>query len=432
MSTLVDFKILDTKYKQVAVIDKYESIIWTDRYNSAGDFEIFLPVETGLLKSCLKNYYVWNSISEHTMIIEEIEIDSSVEKGNKLAVRGRSLESILERRIVWDKVIFQDTPIQTAIQRLLNESIIHPSISDRKIDNFIYVPTEDERITEITISGEYEGTDLLEVITNICNENDVGFKIYFDENWNFNFTLYTGYDRTYDQSLNPYVIFSPKFENLVSSEYFDSYQNLKTVTLVVGEQYSSEEGSPYEGWEQADIPHKTVTVGGGRGIHRRELYTQASDITSQTDEEDEEGKPIHMPDWQYFELLRQRGNEELATYRVTEKFQGELEAVNTFQYGKDFYIGDIVQIQNEYEIQGIVRVMEVIQSHDTSGYSLYPTFESRNDYGVSDYEQFENLPSINGVELIENVTMEDLGKINITNDELTELIDTQYNNVFNT
>lgn len=424
----MDFKILDTKFKQVAILDKYESIIWTDRYNSTGDFEIYLPVETGLLKSCLKNYYFWSPNSDRTMIIEEIEITTDSEEGNKLAVRGRSLECILERRIIWNKIIFTDTPFQTAIQRLLNECIISPSDADRKIDNFIYQATEDVNITSLTVTGEYEGDSLLDVITNMCNEKDVGFKLVLDSNFNFVFSLYNGYDRTYDQGVNPYVIFSPKFENLVSSEYYDSYTNLKTITLVVGEQYAKE--GKYEDWEQEDIPHKTVTVGSGKGIHRRELYTQASDITSQLDEEDAEGQPVHMPDSQYFELLRERGNEELASYRQTEKFDGEVEAVNNFKYGEDYYIGDIVQIQNEYGVEGIVRVIELIQSHDTSGLSIYPTFETRNDYGVSDYDQFDNWPSINGVTLQGNVTIEDLGKINATTAELTQVIDAAYDKAF--
>ncbi len=51
----------------------------------------------------------------------------------------------------------------------------------------------------------------------------------------FVFELYAGFDRSYDQTENPYVIFSPKFENIINSNYIESKASLKTVTLVGGE-----------------------------------------------------------------------------------------------------------------------------------------------------------------------------------------------------
>ena len=36
--------IMDKDFKSVAVIDDYESFIWTDRYTGYGDFELYAPV----------------------------------------------------------------------------------------------------------------------------------------------------------------------------------------------------------------------------------------------------------------------------------------------------------------------------------------------------------------------------------------------------
>ena len=36
--------ILDKSYATTAVLDKFESFIWTDRFRGYGDFEIYMPV----------------------------------------------------------------------------------------------------------------------------------------------------------------------------------------------------------------------------------------------------------------------------------------------------------------------------------------------------------------------------------------------------
>lgn len=101
----MELLVLNTDFESIAVIDTYESMIWTDRYNSYGDFEIYFAMDTNLL-SCLKeDYYLWLKDSEHCMIIEDIKINADIEEGNHLVVTGRSLESILERRIIWGQRI---------------------------------------------------------------------------------------------------------------------------------------------------------------------------------------------------------------------------------------------------------------------------------------------------------------------------------------
>ena len=93
--------VLNADFESIAVIDTYESMIWTDRYNAYGDFEIYFAMDENLLEYIKEDYYLWLKDSEHSMIIEDIKIDADTEEGNRLIVTGRSLESILERRIIW-------------------------------------------------------------------------------------------------------------------------------------------------------------------------------------------------------------------------------------------------------------------------------------------------------------------------------------------
>ena len=97
----MELTLLNTSLDAIAILDDYESVIWTDRYWECGDFEIYTPVTTDILSVLKQDYYLRHRESEHVMIIEKLLIKTDVETGNHITVTGRSLESILMRRIVW-------------------------------------------------------------------------------------------------------------------------------------------------------------------------------------------------------------------------------------------------------------------------------------------------------------------------------------------
>lgn len=351
--------VLNAVFESIAVIDTYESMIWTDRYNAYGDFEIYFAMDESLLEYIKEDYYLWLKDSEHSMIIEDIKIDADTEEGNRLIVTGRSLESILERRIIWGQRIFSGN-LQNAIQTMLNENIISPSVADRKIANFIFVPSTDSKITSLTIDNQYTGDDLYTVIKGLCEENNIGFKIVLTDDNQFAFSLYAGADRSYDQTENPYVVFSPNFENIINSNYFSSKAGYRNVTLVAGEG----EGAS----------RKTTVVGSASGLDRRELFTDARDISSDT----EDGT---LSDAEYIAQLRTKGLKNLADHMITTAFEGEVEVTRLFKYGEDFFIGDIVQIANEYGNENSAYISELIISNSDEGLSIYPTFKTISKEG---------------------------------------------------
>ena len=351
--------VLNADFESIAVIDTYESMIWTDRYNAYGDFEIYFAMDENLLEYIKEDYYLWLKDSEHSMIIEDIKIDADTEEGNRLIVTGRSLESILERRIIWGQRIFSGN-LQNAIQTMLNENIISPSVADRKITNFIFVPSTDSKITSLTIDNQYTGDDLYTVIKGLCEENNIGFKIVLTDDNQFAFSLYAGADRSYDQTENPYVVFSPNFENIINSNYFSSKAGYRNVTLVAGEG----EGAS----------RKTTVVGSASGLDRRELFTDARDISSDT----EDGT---LSDAEYIAQLRTKGLKNLADHMITTAFEGEVEVTRLFKYGEDFFIGDIVQIANEYGNENSAYISELIISNSDEGLSIYPTFKTISKEG---------------------------------------------------
>ena len=349
----MDIHILDQNFRTITIIDTFESFLWIDRYNGFGDFEIYTFVSADILRDTQQNFYVWSNQSEHLMMIDERVINSDVESGNTLTIRGRSLEWLLDRRIIWAQTNLSGN-FQNGIQRLLNENIISPSIPDRKIDNFIFQPSTNPRITSMTIDKQFTGTNLYEAIRDLCAEKELGFKVVLNDNNQFVFSLYMGTDRSYSQLVNPHVVFSPGFDNIINSNYFETTQALKNVALIAGE------------GEGAN--RRTTMVGSTSGLARRELFVDARDISSDT-------QAGILTDPQYIALLVSRGNERLAGYQFIQSFEGDVEATQMFVYGTDFFIGDVVQIVNEFNLEASARIVEIIFSNNNAGNNVVPTFK---------------------------------------------------------
>jgi hypothetical protein len=350
----MDIFVLNQKFEIIDIIDSYESLIWTDRYFEYGDFELYIPMQPHLLMSLRKDNYLYIRESEHMMIIEDFEITTDAEIGSRLAVTGRSLESILDRRIIWGQKTYSGT-VHDVIKNMITDAIISPEIDSRKIDNFIFQDSSDESVNGDSIDVQFTGDNLYESVSMLCQVVGAGFRITLDPNDNFVFSLYSGQDRSYAQDTNPYVVFSPSFENIVDSRYIETNSNHRNVTLVAGQGEGSD--------------RKTITVGDATGLLRRELFTDARDITTQT----QDGT---LTDEQYDAQLTERGTEKLHEYIISTAFEGKAEATRMFRYGEDFFMGDIVQIANEFGMESRAYITEIIRSQSERGLEIYPTFET--------------------------------------------------------
>lgn len=369
----MELMVLNTEFETVGIIDTFMSCIWTDRYNESGDFEICLPMNISLLDVLKEDYYLITEESEHVMIIEDLDVTTDVEEGKRLIVTGRSLEQILDRRIVLNKTSFvaeydadnnEILPnLQNGIKTILNENIISPAIAARRISNFIFEESTDEKITSLTFEAQYWGDNVYDVIYSLCLENEIGFKITLNDSNQFVFKLYAGVDRSYNQFENPYIVFSQDNDNLLNTSYYRSRSSFKNVAVVLGEEIKDSVVDP-----DGDKERKSVTVGNELGLARREIFEDANDITSKIDEK------TTLTDEQYRALLKRRGIDALIENLEVEAFEGEVEATLMYKYGEDFFIGDIVQIIDEYGHEGQAYISELIISQDTDSIAMYPTF----------------------------------------------------------
>lgn len=346
------YYILNTDFIPLAVFENYISFLWTDRFAESGDFEIETVPEASLLSICKHGHYIVNTETEHEMIIEGLKITTDVEDGPRLYITGSSLESILKRRIVWSKTVLTGN-LQNGIKKLLDENIISPTDTSRKISNFVFQASTDSDITKLELARECDKENLYDLIADICQTKKIGFKIIRNANNQFIFSLYAGKDHSYSQETLPVVSFSPKFDNLETSEYNNSMEDFVNTVYVTGGENDSE----------------SLVLGNNSGLSRRESYVNAG-----TMDENYSGS--------YTDFLTEKGNEELKDNKEIKTFEGNVDATGLFKLGVDFSLGDVVQIENEYQIQDRVRVVEIIYSNDKSGRIVYPTFEVYEEEGT--------------------------------------------------
>lgn len=362
----MDIKILNKQFETVYIVDQYESFIWTERYNDCGDFELTTDASLQNYEIFTLDNYVEIDNSDYTMIIESITTTSDPDNGIKMTVTGRSLESILDRRIFLKEFNIDGgsgnpvklwSAIETCLKKTLlpTSTIIEGTAANRKINNFIFtVPEDTDPIKSVSLDETIQmslGDSVLDTIVSLCQEKHVGFRLKRNGQ-NFIFSIFCGVNRSFSQSSNLFVIFSTEFDNIINSSFLYSTKNYKNTALVSG--------------EGNDSTKTKVTVGDeNTGLDRREVYISAIKVT--------QGSGTTQT---YSQRLTAKGKEELSKseYKITKSFEGEIENKNVFEYNKDYFIGDIVELKNEFGVGSHSRITEFIFSDSAEGFTCYPTF----------------------------------------------------------
>lgn len=380
--------ILNDQFEQVGLIDDYTSLIWSKRYVEIGDCEVYIAANYRTFSLLRKGYYILRDDDDMICRIENIEIDTDAEQGDFLIVSGYDCRKILNQRLIWQQTVFKGTA-ENFCRKIITDNVINPTLARRKISRFQLGEPKNLPDT-IEIQSTYDG--VFDKIKELCITYGYGSKVSFDDE-HFVFDLYKGVDRSVNQTENEVVMFSPEFENIVTTKYKEDATNFKNAALVAGQG----EGSA----------RVTTEIDVGTGLDRYELYVDARDLSSEIPYDElvtayPNGSTVVEDDIVYYvvnnvkiaildhvdnpsngsligeayeTLLLQRGVEKLAEATDVISFEGEVEPNYSYVYGQDYFLGDIVTVENNYGIQANARIVEVIESDDENGYSIIPTFE---------------------------------------------------------
>lgn len=340
----MDINILDSNLELIAIVDTYKSLIWCKRYNDIGALDLQIEATTENLSIFKKGNYISRNDDETIYRIEAIELDTNENKDNSLIIGAYDIKKILNQRIVYETENY-NTTVENVIRGLINKNFINPTDDLRKINNFALKTSKG--FTE-TIRMQTTYSNVGEKIIDLCKTYNYGFKVTL-ENGILYFDLFKGLDKSIDQTTNIPVIFSTYFDNLLSSKYELDISEYKNVALVGGE------------GEGVDRIRKEV--GSATGLNRFETFVDSRSSRNN-------GEILLS---EYYEILTEEGKEELS--QVTSvSFEAKVDTTQ-YEYKKDFDLGDIVTLENEYGIKANVRIVEIIEVWNDSGYSLEPKFE---------------------------------------------------------
>jgi ReqiPepy6 Gp37-like protein len=352
--------ILDSLLRRTLVVDRFESLIWTERFSAWGDFE--LHIQSTLENRNRLKPGVRLSINDSTRVMAVETTEDTLDQEGKtiLKVKGRSLEAILENRLAWDALTdltanpkWDITDVPAAIARklfhdicvtgILNAGDVIPGI----IESSIYpADTIGEPTTVVTYS--IDPMTLYKAIKDICDAYGMGFRITRDPAvYALHWDVYMGSDRTSAQTTLSAVIFSPDLDNLQNTTLLTSnavYKNVAYVFSPVG----------HEVVYQTDVPTDVD------GFDRNVLIVRADDITDTT------------PSVASAKMI-QRGKEELAKNKPIQVFDGELTPSTGYKYGVHYNLGDLVELRADDGTTQNMQVTEQIFASDSNGDRTYPT-----------------------------------------------------------
>lgn len=355
--------ILDSLFRRVDVIDVYKSFIWTERYKETGDFQldVFSTVEN---RSRLKpDVMLAMNLSFRVMIVESVEDDDSQEGERILVVKGRSLEKILYDRVAMGSLsdtttspnwTITNTPA-AIMRKIFHDICVTGILSPLDVIPFVtegtFMPpnTVPEPIDPITV--EITPTTVYDAEVQIANVWNLGFRLlrHYDTSQIY-WDVYTGSDRTSNQTALPAVIFSPGMDNLQNTKAFISTENAKNVAYVF---------SP-AGFQMVYADGVDPDID---GFDRRVLTVDASDITTET----------YTTPEAVTAALTQKGAEALSQAVIYQTFDGEISQDASYVYGRDYHLGDIVEQRSDDNVANLMRVTEQIFVSDAEGERSYPT-----------------------------------------------------------
>ena len=242
----MELYILDHQLRRTGVVfDRFESLIWTERFSAWGDFELHVYSTADNRRLLPTGTRLALSESHRVMVVELIEDNLDAEGREMLKVSGRSLEAIMADRVarntfsdltVKPKWVIKDTPGNIA-RRIFNEICrTNVNYEDDEIPflqpGYMFAPgTIGESTTVITV--ELDIASVYNAIKEICDAYDLGFRLL--RNYDYSelyFDVYSGNDRTTSQTYLPPVVFAPNLDNLTNVTSLTSITDYKNVAYV--------------------------------------------------------------------------------------------------------------------------------------------------------------------------------------------------------
>lgn len=417
-------------FEILRIEESFSSLVWTERYQSTGDFVLDIPLSKANIDVYRRGNYLTTDESKEWMMIESVEINEEQEDP-VLEIKGRSLALILERRINASRLlenyassIAYTGSLQTVVQSIIDSEMISPTMQEykwqhrdeegnikdgyggtgavsrwkqiytvnapyRKLSNISYQNLVTEAIdVDKTFTKLMTVYDILEIF---AKAYVFGFRVRLDSSGNFVLQTYKGSDRTSAQKVLDPVIFNPVMDNISYVNYFEDQTDYRNVGL----SYSDGSFSPVEFnasfptdifngyiWVTNDEEKTNNSI---TGLDRMEVPFDARSNAS-VQNYDPSGYLYpdigEEPEKNIVEKVTSYGEEQFDSgdYDFIKTSEGAIDPLVRYTFGEDYFLGDIVELSNDNGVIMTAIIDEVVKSYDADGFVVTPNFKSMEDY----------------------------------------------------
>lgn len=381
------------------VIDEFISVVWTERYSAKGDVRLIVPASDENVEKLAPGTFLALRGTNEVMLLET----QSIEKG-LLTVVGDSLLGFLNERMGW----FRNpatTSTEDRIQDLSSTTMvpgqfISNTVNYAVIDPFAWpaphtaaqLDWTNDKIPGLSLGAvDMSGTvkrltipvgPLYDGIAQLAQKEGVGISLYLESasptvGYSLKFATYQGKKRTSDQSTYPLIRLSPRLESVSDLKELNSVSGYKNVAYVY-----------YQGTVTTFLADPSQPA--PTGFNRRVLVTDA------------QGEPVgrkvvvNRPPDQYgwvggiawgganytqtvvtaadlAAFLAQNARDALANHNYIRAVDGQTSPESDFQYGVDYGLGDIIELEGLTGAISNARITEYTRSQDKQGERQYPT-----------------------------------------------------------
>lgn len=426
----MEFQKLNGLFQPTEVIDdnQYESLIWTERYSTAGDFQLVSSDIAKCMKLMPLESYVTIKESTVPMVVESHKIVKQKNSVPKIEIAGRSFDSVLERRgsvfsmpsgaargpATFTMVKSSDAAYWT-IRYILGDSArsvggvslgaLSPIISPLDaIPEINLVPPADLAVNS---APAWNSTTTYSAGTQVSRVIGADTYIYKALATNTNVDPGSGTPSQWS-GLGKLITIDIKAGNMYATVLELIQSNRHGIKAVRPPNGSTKTTVDIEIYNGADITTSTVfdakmdqfddstyllsaqgstnigyVYGGGSGapaggtiVRKNNAGAEVSGLARRVLVVDEmSDTTLNTP-----AIRTSRGLVELYKNNAIAIFDGELAKQVADLYNKNvnaggYSLGDIVQFNGEYGLSRKVRVVEFIRTFDATGESAYPAFE---------------------------------------------------------
>ena len=384
------------KYKADKVVENITSIIWTERYQDFGEFELKTS-DVERIRLLLPEYsFITLQDSRELMLVETHSIKPDSNDVLELTIKGRSLTSLLERRLtigpkdgkelglpklytdrdaallyLWDATqnnssydVAQSGVFYSKYPNLVPGSYVTDSTTKdpgTPKSQWVKLGTSWEQIKRFLELGDYgirmirSGSKVPSYMVSTTTADDAYkgnisrtyMETFVQSQWN----LYHGVDRSITQSTYPVIAFNIGAEQLTDPEYLFSIKDYRTSAMMVQESQPNQ----LDAYRWTDHPSRSAS-----GWQRSYVLYQIEGLPS----EPENDGP--------YDIIHRMAFKEIEKYPKIRLFDGDVSPLADYKYNRDYFLGDYVTIEADYGITHRAQISEYVRTQDANGEKGYP------------------------------------------------------------